>query len=272
MASRAKSFQAYHLLFVGKSGLEIGGPSGVFAKGGIFPVYPIVGHLDNCNFSRTTAWDVGDIHGNSFRFDQTKKDGHQHIGEATSLDALASSSYDFVLSSHMLEHTANPIKALIEWTRLLRDNGALVLILPNKTYTFDHRRPVTTLDHLIADFKAEMKEDDLTHLPEILAMHDFQRDPDADDKESFELRGMQNVANRCLHHHVFDVQLMTDLVKYVGLKVHAIEEINPYHILLLASWESTPQYPENRECHHDDMKQLRTTYPNVHVHSFQTRS
>lgn len=234
LASRAKSFQAHHHLFLSKSGLEIGGPSGVFTKGGIFPVYSIVGKLDNCNFSNSTAWDVGDNHGNSFRFDKAKQDGHQHIGEATSLDAIASNSYDFVLSSHMLEHTANPIQALTEWMRLLRSNGTLVLILPNKKYTFDHRRPVTSLDHLIADFKAEMKEDDLTHLPEILALHDFQRDPDAGDKESFNLRCMQNVENRCFHHHVFDSQLATELVRHVGLTVLTVEEIAPHHIVLLA--------------------------------------
>lgn len=234
LASRAKSFQTHHHLFLGKSGLEIGGPSGVFGKGGIFPVYPIVGHLDNCNFSNTTAWDVGDGHGNSFRFDQTKQDGHQHIGEATSLDALASNSYDFVLSSHMLEHTANPIQALTEWKRILRSNGTLVLILPNKKYTFDHRRPVTTLDHLITDFKAEMKEDDLTHLPEILALHDFQRDPDVGDAIDFKNRCMQNRENRCMHHHVFSLRLAVELLEYTGFKLNATEEIRPHHILLLS--------------------------------------
>lgn len=238
LASRAESFQTHHYFFLGKSGLEIGGPSGVFAKGGIFPVYPIVGDLDNYNFSHATAWGVCDHHGGLFRFCQAKQDGRQHIGEATSLDALASSSYDFILSSHMLEHTANPIQALTEWKRILRSEGTLVLILPNKKYTFDHRRPVTTLDHLIADFRDGTKEDDLTHLPEILALHDFQRDPDAGEKESFKLRATQNVANRCLHHHVFDPQLATELVKRVGLTVHTVEEIAPHHIVLLAQKQS----------------------------------
>jgi len=234
MASRAISFQAHSHLFLGKSGLEIGGPSGVFAKGGIFPVYSIVGHLDNCNFSNTTQWDVGDNHENLFRFDRTKQAGHQHIGEATSLDSLASSSYDFVLSSHMLEHTANPIQALIEWKRLLRANGTLVMILPNKEYTFDHRRPVTTLGHLIADFNAGVKEDDLTHLPEILALHDFQRDPDVGDAIDFKNRCMQNRENRCMHHHVFSLRLAVELLEYTGFKLNATEKIRPHHILLLS--------------------------------------
>jgi hypothetical protein len=56
-------------------------------------------------------------------------------------------------------------------------------LLPDKRRTFDHRRPVTTLAHLIADLNADMAEDDLTHLPEILALHDLERDPDAGNME-----------------------------------------------------------------------------------------
>jgi ubiquinone/menaquinone biosynthesis C-methylase UbiE len=80
----------------------------------------------------------------------------QHIVEATAMARFATASYDFVLASHVLEHIANPILALCEWKRLLKDRGVLVLLLPHKDKTFDHRRPVTTLEHLIADFKAGM--------------------------------------------------------------------------------------------------------------------
>ena len=56
----------------------------------------------------------------------------QHIVEATSLKGLPSNSCDFVLSSHMLKHTANPMLALSELRRLLVDRGILVLVLPDK--------------------------------------------------------------------------------------------------------------------------------------------
>jgi hypothetical protein len=134
----------------------------------------------------------------------------------------------------MLEHTANPILALLEWKRLLTDGGTLVLLLPDKRHTFDHRRPVTTLEHLADDFKAGRGADDLTHLPEILELHDLERDPDAADMEAFKARSRRNLENRCLHHHVFDVRLARELVEYSGLKVSAIEEIGPHHILVLA--------------------------------------
>lgn len=234
LAKRAKSFLTYKNQFIGKSGIEIGGPSQVFSSRGIFPVYPIVENLDNCNFRTATVWEGSINQGKTFLFDPKKPAGQQHIAEATALMNLPSGAYDFVLSSHMLEHTANPILALSEWKRLLTEDGALVLLVPNKTHTFDHRRPATTMEHLIADFNAGMTEDDLTHLPEILALHDLKRDPEAGDMESFKLRSMRNSENRCLHHHVFDRRLAIELVEYTGLKVCAVEEIQPHHILLLA--------------------------------------
>jgi len=234
LARRAKSFLIYQNRFIGKSGVEIGGPSSAFSKRGIFPVYPIVETLDNCNFSNKTVWDGAVNQGKTFQFNPEKPGGQQYIVDATAMRGLPSNAYDFVLSSHMLEHTANPIFVLLGWKRLLKDNGTLVLILPNKKHTFDHQRPVTTMEHLIADFNAGMTEDDLTHAPEILAVHDFRRDPDAGDMASFRLRCMHNAENRCLHHHVFDVHLATELVKYAGLTVHAVEEIAPHHIVLLA--------------------------------------
>lgn len=234
LAGQAKSFLTYKDLFVGKSGIEIGGPSQTFSRKGIFPVYPLVENLDNCNFSGTTVWGDSADQGRTYQFDLTKPCGQQHIAEATAMEGVLSNVYDFVLSSHMLEHTANPILALSEWKRVLKNDGILVLLLPDRKRTFDHRRPVSTLKHLIADFNVGMAEDDLTHLSEILALHDLKRDPEAGDIEDFKERSMRNLENRCLHHHVFDAQLAVDLVKHVGMKIHSVEEFSPHHILLLA--------------------------------------
>jgi SAM-dependent methyltransferase len=234
LAGRAKSFSTYKNQLIGKSGIEIGGPSQVFSKQGIFPVYPIAGNLDNCNYCCNTVWGGAAMQGESYRFDPDKPDGQQHIAEATDMGKLPSGTYDFVLSSHVLEHSANPILALSEWKRLLKDDGYLVLVLPDKKHTFDHRRPVTALAHLIDDFNAGTGEDDLTHLPEILALHDLKRDPEAGDVAAFKSRSMQNFENRCLHQHVFDMQLAVALLEHVGLTIMAAEKLRPHHLLLVA--------------------------------------
>lgn len=245
LTRRARCFQVCENMFLGKMGIEIGGPSQVFTRSGIFPVYPIAGDIDNCNFANTTVWE-GDINqGRTFQFDRKKPAGQQYIVEATTMESLTSGAYNFVLSSHVLEHTANPILALSEWMRLLKDQGALVLLLPNKDKTFDHRRPVTTMEHLIADFKTGMAEDDFTHMPEILALHDLERDPEAGDLASFKARSMRNFENRCFHHHVFDTTLAVCLVEYMGMQIQAVEEIQPFHILIVAKKRGEDRSPHS---------------------------
>lgn len=65
---------------------------------------------------------------------------------------LADGSQDFVVSSHVLEHFPNPIKALLEWDRLIRPGGIIFMIVPHKERTFDKHRPRTSLQHLVEDF------------------------------------------------------------------------------------------------------------------------
>jgi SAM-dependent methyltransferase len=218
----------------GLSGLEIGGPSDVFRTGRLIPLYDSVGSLDNCNFGSETVWEGKLQAGRTFRFSTKKPPGIQRICEAADLAEIPDASYGFLLSSHMLEHSANPIKGLHAWRRVLRPGGSLILLLPDKRWTFDHRRPVTTMKHLIADFDANAGEDDLTHLPEILSLHDLARDPGAGTYEMFKARSERNFENRCLHHHVFDKALVQQILEYSGFTVKAIEEQFPHHIVAIA--------------------------------------
>lgn len=231
---QAASFNDYKALFAGKQGVEIGGPSPAFSSRGFFPVYPILAGLDNCTYGDRTVWEGDIVEGRTYQFDRTKPPGMQHIAEATDLQRFVDEAFDFVLASHVLEHVANPIRALIEWKRIVREGGLIVLILPDRAQTFDHQRPVTTLEHLLTDFQLNTGEDDLTHLPEILALHDLSRDPEAGHADAFRQRSMDNMRHRCLHHHVFDPALVRSLLSHVGLVVREIEIVPPYHILAIA--------------------------------------
>jgi ubiquinone/menaquinone biosynthesis C-methylase UbiE len=153
--------------------------------------------------------------------------------DASDLSSIADQSYDFVLSSHNLEHIANPVKALYEWKRVTRPGGGLILLLPNHMRTFDHRRSPTTVDHMFEDFRQQTPEDDLYHLPEILEKHDFNLDPGTT-VEEFHRRSLENFNNRCLHHHVFDASNSRELLLRSGLEVLAVELALPNHIFLLA--------------------------------------
>ena len=95
--ARATSFSQFETYLRGSKGLEIGGPSSLFASQGIFPVYGIVGSLYNCNFSRNTVWEGRIEEGLTFSFHRKRRPGHQYICEATDLGSISTDTYDLVL-------------------------------------------------------------------------------------------------------------------------------------------------------------------------------
>ena len=58
--------------------------------------------------------------------------------------------WDFVINSHVLEHFFDPIKTINEWLRVIKPDGYLFMIIPNKNVTFDKHKERTTLKELIA--------------------------------------------------------------------------------------------------------------------------
>jgi SAM-dependent methyltransferase len=73
------------------------------------------------------------------------------VDDAETLLTVPSSSQDFVMASHILEHCEDPIAALAAWLRVLKPGGVLLLAVPDKRFTFDRERPVTTFAHLLED-------------------------------------------------------------------------------------------------------------------------
>jgi len=232
--SRLHNYRDYQRELSGKSGLEIAGPSRFFRH--VLPVYPVIGALDGVNFSTTTMWE-GEIEaGGRFEFAPGRA-GRQFVAEATALREIGAGSYQFLLSSNCLEHVANPLKALREWMRVVEPGGLLLLVLPNQVANFDHRRPVTRFEHLLDDERRDVGEDDLTHLEEILALHDLDRDPWAGGRENFIRRSRENLEHRGLHHHVFDQALIARTAAHLGL-VPLLSDTTPTDFVFLGR---TPQ-------------------------------
>jgi len=126
-----------HKYCVGK-GLEIGGsahnPFG----------------LNTLNVDFTAAMDT-----------EFKKEEIRLCGKALKVDIVANGDdiplpderQDFVVSSHVIEHFPDPIKALIEWDRLVKPGGTIFMIVPHKERTFDKEKDCTPLEHLVEDFR-----------------------------------------------------------------------------------------------------------------------
>jgi len=213
---RISNYKFYQELFYNKCGIEIGGPSNFFLRE--VPIYKKIMSLDGVNFSSTTIWEGNILEGPNFKFGKGKI-GNQFICDAVNLGQIKSNEYEFVLSCNNLEHIANPIKALTEWLRIIKPEGLIFLILPNKNSNFDHDRKNTSMDHLLEDFKNNITENDFTHLEEVLTLHDLSLDPNAGNFENFKRRSINNFQNRCLHHHVFDLNLLESIFSYFNIEI-----------------------------------------------------
>lgn len=215
-------------VFAGAVALEPGGPSALLAADGLVPVYPQLAALDTLDYAERTIWSQaaeelpGEI---GIR--------HRVIAEAGRLTEVPEDAYDALLASHVLEHLADPLTALREWRRVVRPGGHVLLIVPHRDGTFDHRRPVTTLEHLRADAERHTPEGDTTHLEEIISMHDLERDPGAPDRETFEQRCRENPDTRAMHHHVFVTRTVAEVCEEVGLEVLLLRPKQPFNIVCL---------------------------------------
>ncbi|RII29169.1 MAG: methyltransferase [Geobacter sp.] len=242
---RAKSFKFCRQFLKGKNGFEVGGPSSIFSSAGMMPLYPIVARIDNCNFSHSTTWEGDLAEGLNYHFDLHRPPGFQYIREATDLKGIESDQYDFVLSSHNIEHLANPLCALREWQRIIKPDGLLILVVPHKEGTFDHRRPITPLMHIIDDYEKGRDETDLTHLKEVLDLHDLDRDTGSASYDEFRMRSFSNFENRCIHHHVFNTEAVIDLLDNADFELLMIEPMLPCHIIAIARKTAKGKYFDN---------------------------
>ncbi len=216
-------------LFKNKSGIEIGGPSPIFSTH--LPIYAVIKSLDGCNFSNITVWEGSIEKGLNYNYYQDKK-GYQYISEASDLKEIPSDKYDFLLASHCLEHCANTLKTVEEWLRTIKRGGCILLILPDKHFTFDHKRPVTSFEHLLQDYNNNVDESELTHLDEILALHDLSLDTPAGDLNNFRERSLKNIENRCLHHHVFNFELLHQIFNHFNIRVKLQKSININQVII----------------------------------------
>lgn len=121
-------------------------------------------------------------------------------GEAMHVDIIApgdnipipDESEDFVISSHVLEHFPDPIKAMKEWYRIIKPGGYIFMIIPHKERTFDKKRERTTLDELI-------RRHETSFFPKI----------NIDD-----------------HYSFWITQDIVDLTKYLGWKIVETQDID----------------------------------------------
>lgn len=115
------------------------------------------------------------------------------VDDGERLTTLADESQDFIIANHFLEHCEDPIGAIGNHLRKLKPGGILFYAVPDKRYTFDFRRPVTPLEHMISDHEQGPERSRDEHYEEWARLVTG-RDSDAHDLEA---------SNYSIHMHVW---------------------------------------------------------------------
>ena len=90
------------------------------------------------------------------------------IDEGETLSKISDQSQDFVIANHFIEHCQNPVLAIKNFLRVLKPDGIVYLGIPDKRYSFDAKRPVTTLEHLLRDYNEGPEWSRKSHIEEYL--------------------------------------------------------------------------------------------------------
>lgn len=196
----------------GKTGIEFGGPTELFSNPGYrMPLYQHV-FLDGGNITSDNYFQSGF----SSNFLYGTKLGKQFDVDCTNEMHLRKlKKYDFIVTSHAIEHFANPIKTLKSWEKYVLNPGGYILsIIPDREFCFDRKRPLTKIEHLICDYVEDIGEDDKTHIEEQKELHDWSYGGHVNFYELCEI----NYLTRVVHHHTFDVKLVEDMFSYAGFE------------------------------------------------------
>lgn len=131
-------------------------------------------------------------------------------------------SLDYVVSSHVLEHVANPVAALAEWYRVLRPGGTIYMVVPDRRYTFDRPRPLTPVGHMLEDYAEGTTPCDDTHIDDFARGVDWAAFSPGTPAEQVPAsqeqlaRGMHEAVARGeqvnIHFHVFEPANVVELI------------------------------------------------------------
>lgn len=138
------------------------------------------------------------------------------ICDGERLDGIQDATQDFVIANHFIEHCQNPLMALSNIFRVLKNGGLLYLAVPDKRFTFDIDRPVTPLDHVFRDFEEGGEWSKKQHFEEWVKFVNKVEDSAEAAKQVDELMNI----DYSIHFHVWTQTEMLELLLAVNRKLN----------------------------------------------------
>lgn len=144
------------------------------------------------------------------------------------MEGIEDNSLDFILSSHVIEHSPNPFSAFEKGYKKLKKGGKMVFIVPNMLAFADRARALTTVEHLDLDYREPCRERDFAHYAEKFIKYG-QTPLDS----LYETIKKAYDENADLHYHTFTYESFGEAVNYFCDKYYRFSEVVGYKPLKL---------------------------------------
>lgn len=159
------------------------------------------------------------------------------VDDGEKLTKFKNSSLDFIIANHFIEHCLDPIGTTINMYKKLRKNGILFFAIPDKRYTFDSKRPITTYDHLVEEHNDTTKKHLWDHTEEFVRLGDkYKGDIKARTQELID-------SGYRVHYHVWTQPEMTEMfsraAKEYDLNLEIIAQIKDNHEVIYLLQKTT---------------------------------
>lgn len=125
------------------------------------------------------------------------------VGNADNIPATVS-SLDFIFSSHVIEHLANPLGHLAYWASLLKPGGVVVGVIPDRSGCKDYVFAPSTFEEL----DAEYRKGDMTPTLEHYQRWGKYRMNNIDSADVFK-------SGRSIHIHFYTPKSMNDILEKI---------------------------------------------------------
>lgn len=177
--------------------------------------------------------------------DENKLVALDYVLEDRTIAEAVDRRFDYIVACHIIEHVPNMLGWLRELADVLNPEGAFFLVVPDRRYTFDLERPLTTIGELIENDAADRKR------PSIRAVFDqryYHRNVSAHhlwknyekergrSKKTFTAEQAMSLAKEArkryvdVHCNVFDSDTFTEVIRAshdLGLHPFACEQLRP---------------------------------------------
>lgn len=131
------------------------------------------------------------------------------IDDGETLATIAAGELDFVIANHFFEHCQDPVAALKNMLRVLKPEGVLYMAVPDKRFTHDVRRPVTSIDHIERDHREGPEGSRHQHYEEWVRLWNQVED---EQEVQIQVNHLMNVMQYSIHFHVWSQFEMLELI------------------------------------------------------------